>query len=265
MGSLSDAAENKFLNHLLGVTAWTTPATVYLALSTADPLDANSGAAEPAGDGYARTAISFGVAAGRVVTQDAIVTFPLATGTWGTLTHWILYDAATAGNALAHGALSASKTVISGNTPSVASGQVAITVSAGGCSDYLANAMLNHIFNSTSYSPPSVHVALCETAITDASTGVNIDELDMTGYAREAMTLGTTNWNTATTGSATNKTLIDFGALTGTGEVVEAICLVDNATTANGNLLVYDNTPSQAIGTGDTVQIPIGSFTVSLN
>ena len=265
MGSLSDAAENLFLNHLLGVSSWTTPATVYLALSTADPTDADSGTAEPSGDGYSRKAISFGVAAGRVVTQDAVVTFDEATGTWGTITHWILYDAATAGNALAYGDLSSSKTVISGNTPSIASGQVAITVSVGGCSDYLANAMLNHIFNSTSYSPPSIHIALCETVITDASTGVTIDEMDMTGYAREAKTAGTTDWNTATTGSLTNKTLIDFGTLTGTGETVEAICLVDNATVANGNLLVYGNTPSQIIGNGDTVQIPAGSFAVSLN
>ncbi len=43
MGSLSNYAEDAWINHLVG-TAYTQPATVYLALATADPTDAATGA-----------------------------------------------------------------------------------------------------------------------------------------------------------------------------------------------------------------------------
>lgn len=264
MGSLSDFAENEFLDHLLGITAWTTPATVYMALFVGDPTDTGGGGAEVSGSGYARKAISFGVAAARVITQDAIVQYDEASGAWGTVDYWAIFDAVSAGNMLAHGALSASRAIVSGNTPSIASGQTAITVSTAGVSNYLANAMLDHIFNATTFTQPSIYIALCEAAITDASTGATIDELDMTGYARESKAAGTTDWDTASGGLTANKTLIDFATLTGTTETVEAACTTDNSATGAGNLLTYDNSPSQAIGDGDTVQFPIGDFDISL-
>src|SRR3990167_7674776 len=104
MGSLTDFSELELLDHVLNV-AYTPPATVYLALATADPTDAATGAAMnevPNSGSYARVAISFGAAASRRVTQDALVTFAQATGAWGTVTHWVVVDSGTygAGNAL---------------------------------------------------------------------------------------------------------------------------------------------------------------------
>ncbi len=264
MGSLSNFAENEFLDHLLGITAWTTPATVYCGLFTTDPTDAGSGTEVTVADGYIRKACSFGSAASRVITQDAIIQYDEATGTWGTISHWGLFDAESGGNLLAHGAFASPAGVVSGNTPSIGSTEIFITVSAGGCSDYLANAMLDHIFNSTTFTQPSIYIALCEAAISDSQTGSTIDEMDMTGYARESKD-GTTHWDTAVgDGVTANKTLIDFGSLTGISETLEAICICDNGSTGAGNLLIYDNTISQAIGVGDSVQIPIGDFDISL-
>jgi hypothetical protein len=53
MGSLSDYYEKKFLDHVFNV-AFTAPSTLYIFLSTADPLDDASAVAEPSGFNYAR-------------------------------------------------------------------------------------------------------------------------------------------------------------------------------------------------------------------
>lgn len=50
--------ENALLNHAVNKSAYTPPTTVYVGLSTADPGDDGTGLAEPAGNGYARQAIT---------------------------------------------------------------------------------------------------------------------------------------------------------------------------------------------------------------
>ncbi len=50
------------------------------------------------------------------------VTFPQATGSWGTITHFGFYDASTAGNLWFWAALSASKAVATDDTASFAIG-----------------------------------------------------------------------------------------------------------------------------------------------
>ena len=185
MGSFSDFAENEILDHALKVGAYTPPATIYVGLSTADPLDTGAGLAEPSGNGYARKAIFFGAASSRTITQDAQVNFDTATGAWGTVTHWALFDAATDGNMLAHGSLNSGIAVTSGKAPYIASGGVAVSVNTGTWSNYLANMVLDWMFDGGTFTQPTnLYVALVETTeITDADTGSTIDELDMTGYA----------------------------------------------------------------------------------
>ena len=43
MSGMSDYLENKVLDHVLGTTSYTMPATVYIGLSTASFIDDNSG------------------------------------------------------------------------------------------------------------------------------------------------------------------------------------------------------------------------------
>ncbi len=126
MGSFGDYAENKLLDHITGKTAFAMP-TAYVALSTADPLDDGSGLAEPSGSGYARVttvAANWNAASAGAVDNAQAITFPQATGSWGTITHFLLYDAASAGNILGHAALSASKAIGNGDTPSFAIGDL---------------------------------------------------------------------------------------------------------------------------------------------
>jgi len=126
MSALSDYAENKVLDHTLGTTAWTMPATVYLGLSVASMADDASGT-ELSGSGYARQSISFASASSGSASTDATVTFPTATGSWGSVGYWSLWDASSGGNMLMHGAFTTAKTVGNGDILRVNSGDLTIT------------------------------------------------------------------------------------------------------------------------------------------
>lgn len=106
--NLSDYAENKLLDHLLGEAAFTMP-TVRVALFTADPGEAGSLANEvptAGGTGYARQPWSGPAASGGASSNDAELVFPPnGSATPYTVTHVGLVDAAGAGagNVLASG------------------------------------------------------------------------------------------------------------------------------------------------------------------
>lgn len=132
MGSFSDYAEKKTLDHLLGKTAFPMP-TAYIALSTADPTDAGTGMAEPSGGSYARkatTGTDWNAATGAspaTSTNATALSFPQATADWGTITHFAIFDAATDGNMLVHGALTDGRDVLSGDTVSFQAGALTVT------------------------------------------------------------------------------------------------------------------------------------------
>ena len=130
MGSFADYWENKILDHIFGKGNYTPP-TIYVGLSTADPTDDGSGLAEPSSNAYARvqtSASDWNTASGGSLDNANDITFPQATGSWGTRTHFALFDAATGGNMLAHGALSQSKTIGSGDTVQFAAGDLDVSL-----------------------------------------------------------------------------------------------------------------------------------------
>lgn len=259
MGSLSNYAENRLLNHVFSSTQAGT-ANIYLALFTVNPDDDDSGT-EADYTGYDREIITVGTSTSRRVTQDALVTFDQCTGGSNTITHWGIYDAITGGNLLAHGSLTSSKIVSLNKTPSVASAQVWVEFSAGVISNYLADELLDHMFNNASYTRPTVlALALAEAELTDATTGVTIDELDMTDYDR---TEPASDW-TVSGATITNNGLVDFGTLTGTGETITAAAIVDNLTEGTGNVLFYDNSLNQDVDSGDDVQYADGAFDLEM-
>lgn len=127
MAEMSDYLEVALLNATLNGTAFTAVNNPYVSLHTADPTDAGTGT-EVSGGSYARTAASFATASGTSgqVATDADVTFPTATGSWGTV-GWIgLWDAATSGNMLYHTALDASKTIDSGDIFKITTGNLTV-------------------------------------------------------------------------------------------------------------------------------------------
>jgi hypothetical protein len=130
MAEMSNYLEVALLNATLNGTTYTAPATVYVSLWTSDPTDAGSGT-EVSGGSYARTAVSFATASGTSgnVLNDADVTFPTATASWGVV-GWIgINDASTGGNLLYHTALDVSKTIDTGDIFKITTGNLSVTLS----------------------------------------------------------------------------------------------------------------------------------------
>lgn len=132
-GSFSNYLEDELLDHVFGCNSrnWTPPTNIYVALSTADPLDGGTGLAEPSGGAYARmstAAADWSVSSGGAVSNVNTITFPQATASWGTITHIALFDAASVGNMLAHADLNISKTIDNGDQLRIPAGDLDVTL-----------------------------------------------------------------------------------------------------------------------------------------
>jgi hypothetical protein len=129
-GSFADYFELEVLKWITGqVNDLGTACTPYLALYTVAPTDSTSGT-EVSGGSYARQDSSgdWAAPAGGSVSTNAEVAFPQASGDWGTVVAFAIMDAVTAGNMLAWGDLTASKTVNNGDTFKFPSGDVTVTL-----------------------------------------------------------------------------------------------------------------------------------------
>jgi hypothetical protein len=127
MAEMSNYLENALINVTLRATAYTAPTTVYLALYTTDPTDADTGT-ECSGTSYARQSVTFGAPSNGVSTNSAAIEFPQAGGAWGTITHIGIRDALTVGNLLYHTPLDASKTIATGDVFRIASSSLSVTL-----------------------------------------------------------------------------------------------------------------------------------------
>lgn len=115
--SISNYYENKILNHMIRGSTFSTP-TIRLALHTADPGEAGSGA-EVTGGSYSRKTVTF-TAAGSGVGTTGVISLSSACDFAGmpasTVKFVALWDAASGGNCLWSGALSTQRVVASGDT-----------------------------------------------------------------------------------------------------------------------------------------------------
>lgn len=132
-GSASDTYENNILDAILGA-GFTKDTTVYAAACTSAPTDSALGT-EPSGNGYTRVAITnnttnWPAAASGSKSNGVAITFPTATGSWGTVTHWMLMNHATGtagSNLIAWGSLTTSRSPGTGDTPQFAIGALVLT------------------------------------------------------------------------------------------------------------------------------------------
>lgn len=149
MSAASNYLENKILDHVLkfgngSVTVGTgagyaPPATLYLALfnnasgNAAANLEAGTLTDEtPTAGGtlYARQTVTFASASSGSSATNATVTFPTAGANFGTITHIAIMDGGTAGsgNVLFWGAVTTSKTIETGDTFQVSSGNLTVSL-----------------------------------------------------------------------------------------------------------------------------------------
>jgi len=127
MSEFSNYLENALVNAVLRATSYTSPTTVYVALYTTDPTDADTGT-EVSGNAYARQSVTFSAPSNGATSNSAAVEFPQATGSWGTVAYIGLRDASTGGNLLFHTPLDASKTIATGDVFRIAAGSLTVTL-----------------------------------------------------------------------------------------------------------------------------------------
>ncbi len=132
-GSLSDYAEKKVQDLILGGVAFTAPAT-NVALFTVAPSDTGGGT-EVTGGGYLRVTVTnnttnWPAATGATAAKSngTVITFPTASASWGTVVAFGIIDAASAGNLLWWGDLTTSKAIASGDTASFAVGSLSTSL-----------------------------------------------------------------------------------------------------------------------------------------
>lgn len=118
---MSDVLENAILNLILSgtplVNAGINTGVLYAALFLSSPTDTNTGTEIGSGVGYTRIQVlGFGSASNGTASNNYTVVFPTATGNWGTVTHFALFDAPTGGNLLFHGQLTTPKIINAGDS-----------------------------------------------------------------------------------------------------------------------------------------------------
>lgn len=126
----TNAAETLALAWLFTTGTATRPTAWYVALSTTTPTTTGTNVTEPAGNGYARQAVTFGAPAGNPasISNTGILTFTASGGDWGTITYITIYDAATAGGTLAIGQLTNSKLIQNGDSLQFAVAAITVTL-----------------------------------------------------------------------------------------------------------------------------------------
>lgn len=139
--SFTQRTAQALLNSLFGKSsnfgALGSAPTIHVGLSSTTPTESGGNITEPSTGSYARVetaAADWNAATNAdpsVIDNAEVIEFPAATADWvagADLTHVVLFDASSAGNALAWGALGTAKPVLNGDSPSFAAGELNITL-----------------------------------------------------------------------------------------------------------------------------------------
>jgi len=249
-GYLSNYAENKILDHILKIASYSRPDALFVGLCDADPTDAGTGGtiSEPSGgDAYTRESCDdWTEAASRATASSTAIVFPEATGGWGVMTHFAILDTSVlaTGNIIAFGPITPNKTIATGDIATVDAGDLDVSVDAAGASDYMANAMLDHLFYDTPLAQPgAIFIALCTATVLDNDTGTTISEPGE-NYAR----IQHDDWKIAIAGASSNSGTVVFDKATGgTWGTIAHFALCETLVT--GNLLLHAacTTPKQIV------------------
>lgn len=265
MAALSDYLENKLLDHLLGGGDYSTPGTLYLALYTAAPSDSGGGT-EVSGGSYARKSVAnnltnFPSASNGAKANGTSISFVEATGSWGTVTHFGVFDASSGGNLLAWGALSSSVAPASGDTVTFDIGALALSL-GGAFGTSVRNGLLDLVFGGQSYSRPSTVYAALFTAAPSANGGGT--EVSVGSYVRVTVANNGTNFPGASGGAKSNGTQVSFPTATANWGTVTHTALFDSL--SGGNILLFGAlTNGRVINTGNTFRFSASAFAPSLD
>lgn len=124
-----------FLNCIMGNVFMTKlsptlPKKVYLGLSSTAPQVDGTGVSEPlASAGYQRVELTnLSEPVNGVVSNDGAIQFDESSASWGTITHFVLFDSPTDGNLLMFNQLSQSRSVETATIVMVKTGSLKLTL-----------------------------------------------------------------------------------------------------------------------------------------
>ena len=126
-GFLTDYSNNRVLDLFYGRVAYTSPAILYIGLSTSSANKAGY-VVEPTGGSYARVTVPndltrFPVAVAGSKANGVPFTFPAPSASWGSIVSVFVSDALTGGNILAMADLPTPRAIAGGDqAPAIAAG-----------------------------------------------------------------------------------------------------------------------------------------------
>lgn len=128
--SFSDYLENALLDHLFRKSTFSAPDNIYVALFTSDPgEDGSSGEVSAASyDRVSTTGSDWNTAAAGSVTNASLIEFNIATGSWGTVSHFGLWDSGSTGNFIGGGSVTTATSVSEGDTPRFSAGSLTVSL-----------------------------------------------------------------------------------------------------------------------------------------
>ena len=125
-------------------------------------------------------------------------------------------------------------------------------------SDYLEDAVLDHVLGNTTYTPAGTLYIGLWTADDGLEAGTLTSEVSGGSYAREAIA-----FDAASGGSSSNTSTVTFTTATANWGTITHVAVMDALTA--GNVLFHGAvTTSKTIESGDTFQVSAGNLTISL-
>lgn len=125
-----------FMNQVMGnvfntKTSPALPTEYYIGLSSTEPGLDGKGVTEPAlSAGYSRVKLDvLSEPTAGVITNEQAISFEESTANWGTMTHFVIYDALDGGNLLMYDTLSTARNVEAATIVTIKAGSLTLTLS----------------------------------------------------------------------------------------------------------------------------------------
>jgi len=234
-GSFTNFASAKLLDHIFGGMSFPSP-SLFMGYTLSASGDTGQGT-EPAGGNYSRTAVPPSVwsVASQTLSQILDVVCPRASANQGTIVGVTFHDSSTAGNCLAYVSINGSLAIDIRDSIVIPSGSINMVLEPGGFSNYLKNAILNHVFRNIQIPiEPLLYHAYFTVAPTDSTAGT---EPTGNAYARQVLNNNLSSWSPTAGGFKLNALNVTFPIATGNQGSITHSGIFNLAT--GGQLLGY--------------------------
>lgn len=139
-------------------------------------------------------------------------------------------------------------------------------------SNYLEQAILDHIFRTATFNKPdSLWIGLTSTVLTDTEVSdVSGREVANAGnYARKQLNAGNSNWDAVDqvngSGHTQNTSAVEFNIASADWGWVSGMFIADSGTWGTGNILFYGGVATpKLVGNGDQIKANAGSIDIYL-